>query len=84
MPSTCLARISWDRKILDFLAWHVDPSLGHEHLHTVYGEPVRSKLAIPVIAAARTRLVFQMRVDVVGLERQRQADGENNGDKGSA
>jgi hypothetical protein len=68
MPSACLARIPWDRKILDFLARHVDPSPGHEHLHTGYGEPVRSKMAIPVIAAARTRLVLQMRVDVVGLE----------------
>jgi hypothetical protein len=84
MPSACLARISRDRKILDFLAWHVDPSFGYEHLHTIYGESVRSKLAIPVIAAACTRLVLQMRVDVVGLERQRQADGENNGYKGSA
>src|SRR5215213_3166942 len=73
MASTRLARITRYRQILDLVAWHVDPALVDKHLQTVCEEPVGSKLAILVIAAARAQLVFQMRVDVVGMDWQRQA-----------
>ena len=68
----------WDRNVLDFVPWHLDPPPVDKHLQTICDEPVGSKLTVPVIAAARARRIPQMRVDVMSLGWQRQAGEENN------
>jgi hypothetical protein len=75
MSAACFAGVPWKRTILDAGAWHLDPSLIDKHLYAVSAEAIEHGLAIPVIAAAAAACVLQMRVDVVGLERQRQASG---------
>jgi hypothetical protein len=83
MSAACFAGISRKRTILDPGAWHLDLSLINKHLYAVSDEAKERGFAIPVIAAATASLVPQMRVDVMGLDRQRQANGEHNGSRGS-
>jgi hypothetical protein len=84
MPSVGLTRISEQGAVLDAFGRYVDPLLIHEHLHAACGKAIHRRAAIPVIAAAPASLVPQMRVDVMGLDRQRQVGDENGGHKGSS
>ncbi len=83
MSAACFAGVTQERTILDRGSRHLDPSLINKHLYAVSDEAKERGFAIPVIAAATASSVPQMRVDVVGLDRQRQADGEHNGYCGS-
>jgi len=82
MASARLAGVPQQGTVLDPLVRHVDPSLIHEHLHATCAHAVKRRAAILVIAAACAHLVQQMRVEVVGPDRQ--AGGENNGYQGSS
>jgi hypothetical protein len=81
MSSVGLAHIPHQGTVLDGGIRHIDPPLTHEHLQVAFDKPIDRGEAILVIAAVAAPLVRQMRVDVVGLDRQRQAN-EGSGNEG--
>ena len=82
MAAACLAPITKERPILNCIVRHVDPSPIHEHLPVACDEPIRRRAAVSIIAATLPERASQMRVDIMGLGWQGQADGENGRKQG--
>jgi hypothetical protein len=63
---------------MHLLARHMEPLPIHEHHQAARGLPIRCGAAVPIEATTLALLVLQIPVDVVSLDRQRQADGDNS------
>jgi hypothetical protein len=69
MSATGFTRITWQGAVLNPVAWHVDPSLVHEHLDAICKESIGHRAAISVIAATLPLRIRQIQVEIVRLDR---------------
>lgn len=76
MTSRCFAGVALDCSILDLGVRNHEPVPVDEHLHAASLDSIMGRSAISVVAAAFACLVHEMRIDVVGLERQRRVEDE--------